>query len=525
MNATVTNLENCKKELHIEIPSQTVQTAIDTKATKYSKQLNVPGFRPGRAPVSVVKTRFFKELRDEVMSELLPQAFEEAVKEHSLKILSEPHAHDVNFGLDDSIKATFVFETAPDFELADYKNLSLTKFVRQIGDEDVDKAIEMLRESRAEMVPVEDRDAQAGDVVSITVSGNVDPDYLPPVEEKTDEAKAEEAAASEAEKSEEGETVAAASEAEAADHAHHDHAHGHAHEHDHEEDDEDDEEIVDEVKDVNLDIDLGSATTLEEFKEALLGTHTGDSREATVTYPKDYDSPVYANRRWHYNMEVTAVRQKEVPELNDEFAKEIDEKYNNVEELRAGLRDNLETNAKQVSENRLRDEALAKLSADYSFEVPEELLKKQMQQRMTDYIQSLMAYRIDPRAMNLDWQSMYEGQREQAIKDLRGFFLLEKVADNEKIEVSEEEVESEVEKMAEASGQSMSVLMARLTKENSLDTIKGQIRHQKALDLIIASADIKEVEDKEETDAGASVAAGGDEESQAGESLEGEANP
>ena len=372
MNATVTNLENCKKELHIESPSQTVQTAIDSKATKYSKQLSVPGFRPGRAPVSVVKTRFFKELRDEVMSELLPQAFEEAVKEHSLKILSEPHAHDVNFGLDDSIKATFIFETAPDFDLAEYKNLSLTKYVRQIGDEDVDKAIEMLRESRAEMVPVEDREAQAGDVVSITVSGNVDPDYVPPVEEKTDEAKAEEAAASEGEKSEEGETVEAASETEAAEHTHHDHDHDHEHDHDHdhEDDEEDDEEIVDEVKDVNLDIDLGSETTLAEFKEALLGTHTGDTRETTVTYPKDYDSATYANRRWHYNMEVTAVRQKEVPELNDEFAKEVDEKYNTVEEMRAGLRENLEANAKHVAENRLRDEALAKLSADYSFDVP-----------------------------------------------------------------------------------------------------------------------------------------------------------
>ena len=519
MNATVTNLENCKKELHIEIPSQTVQTAIDNKATKYSKQLNVPGFRPGRAPVSVVKTRFFKELRDEVMSELLPQAFEEAVKEHSLKILSEPHAHDVNFGLDDSIKATFVFETAPDFELAEYKNLSLTKYVRHIGEEDVEKAIEMLRESRAEMVPVEDRPAQEGDVVSVTVSGKVDPDYAPPVEEKTDEAKAEEAATAEGENSETAEAQVA-SEAENAEEHDHEHDHDHDHDHDHEEE-EDEEEIIDEVKEESLDIDLGSETTIPEFKEALLSTNPGDTREVTVTYPKDYESKSYANRRWNYQLEVTAVKVKEMPELNDDFAKEVNEKYNNVEELRASLRENLEANAKRVSENRLRDEALTKLSVDYSFDVPEELLKKQMQQRMTDYIQNLMSYRIDPRALNLDWQGMYEEQRGQATKDLRGFFLLEKVADAEKIEVSEEEVEKEVEQMAEASGQSMSMLMARLTKENALDTIKGQIRHQKALDLIIASADIKEVEDvEEEADAEASVATGGDEERQAEEPVE-----
>src|SRR5262249_38234200 len=248
-------------------------------------------------------------------------------------------------------------------------------------------------------------------------------------------------------------------------------------------------------------------------------------REVTVTYPNDYDSKSYADRRWHYEMEVSAVKVKEVPELNDDFAKEVNEKYNNVEELRAGLRETVQANAKRVSENRLRDEALAILTTDYSFDVPEELLKKQMQQRMTDYIQNLMAYRIDPRALNLDWQGMYEEQRGQATKDLRGFFLLEKVADAENIEVGEEEVEKEVEEMAEASGQSMSMLMARLTKENSLDTIKGQIRHQKALDLIIASADIKEVEDVEkeeaESDAEASVTTtGGDEERQAEEPIE-----
>jgi len=529
LNATVTNLENCKKELQIEIPSQSVQSAIDTKATKYAKQLSVPGFRPGRAPVSVVKTRFFKELRDEVMSELLPQAFEEAVKEHSLKILSEPHAHDVNFGLDDSIKATFVFEAAPDFELADYKNLSLTKYVRQIGDDDVEKAIEMVRDARTEMVPVEDRTAQEGDVVSVTVSGKVDPDYMPPVEEKTDETKAEEADATEGEPSDasDADDVQAANDEtvttdEAAEHHHHDdHDPAHDHDHDEEEDDEE-EEIVDEVKDVTLDIDLGGETTLAEFKEALLGANTGDNREATVTYPQDYDSPTYANRRWQYQMEVTAIRRKAVPELDDDFAKEVNEKYNTVDEFRAGMRETLEANAKHLAENRLRDEALSKLTADYSFDVPEELLKKQMQQRMTDYIQNLMSYRLDPRALDLDWQGMYEAQREQATKDLRGFFLLEKVADAEQLEVSEEAVEEEVEKMAEASGQSMSMLMARLTKENSLDTIKGQIRHQKALDLIIASADIKEVEDVENDDAEAGVATtGGDEESQAAEPVEG----
>jgi trigger factor len=194
-------------------------------------------------------------------------------------------------------------------------------------------------------------------------------------------------------------------------------------------------------------------------------------------------------------MEVTAVRTKELPELNDEFAKSVNEKYDTVEDMRADFRERFAESAKKTTENELRDQTFDKLVAAHSFEVPEGMVKKQMEQQMSNYVNQLMQMQIDPRALNLDWKKMYEDFREPAEKSVRGFFVLDRIAEDEKIEVTDEDLNKELEPMAKAMNQTVAALKARLTREEALDTIKGQIKHQKALDLVIASADVKEEAD------------------------------
>lgn len=507
MNITVTDQEHCKKQIQIEIPSNTVREEIERKATKYARQMSIPGFRPGKAPVSVIKTRFHKELRDEVMSELLPTTFDNAIKENSLKVVSEPHVHDMKYGDDDSLSATFVFEVAPEFELPDYKKLSLTKTVRKTTDEDVDKAIEMLREGRAELAPVEDRGAQAGDTVTVMLSGKADPDYVPEEsapEESTPEAPAEDAAEATDEESaaakttsedtskaavSEKEVAAAESEAKSPD-AITDNAAAAK--------EEEKAELPSEVQEESVDLQLGAEGTLKEFDEGLAGLRPGDKKTITVTYPKTYPDPAYANRRWHFDVEVSAVRAKELPPLDEEFIAGLDENLKSADELRERIRSNFEKRNTFLSEEGLRDRAIQALVEANRFEVPEQMVEKQMQQRFNDTVNRLVSSGIDVRGLQLDWKAMIESHREQARDDVRGFFLLDRIAEAENIEVTDDDVDEEVERMAEASGQSVSLLMARLTRENALDTIRGQIRHQKALDFVINSADIKEEEAKEE---------------------------
>src|SRR5215469_11993292 len=142
LNATVIDQEHCKRQLRLEIPSDTVRTEMDRIAGELSRKVSVPGFRPGHVPKSVVKSRFRKELRDEVVSQLLPQAFSDAIKEKDLKVVGEPGLNELVFSEDESLNVVFSFEVAPSFELSDYKGLELIKPVYRVTDDDVTRAIE-----------------------------------------------------------------------------------------------------------------------------------------------------------------------------------------------------------------------------------------------------------------------------------------------------------------------------------------------------------------------------------------------
>lgn len=514
MNITVTDQEKCKKQLHIEIPSDVVLAEIDRKAKTYARRITIAGFRPGHAPVGLVKTRFHKELRDEVVAELLPTSFDNAIKEKSLKVVAEPKLDDMKFGDDNSINATFSIEVAPEFELPDYKNLSLSKHVHETTDAEVDKAIEMLREGKAELVPVEDRGAQTGDIVTISLNGKADLEYQPEEtsseetlleteaksEETTEETKSEDAAEAKSDdveatvENDNAETTIDEAETESNEveaSAENDEAESKA--------DEVEVEKLNELAEESIDITLGAEGNLQTFDEALLNAQTGEKKSVTIDYPKEYPDPNFAGRRWHFDLEVTTLRTKELPELDEEFLSGIDETVKTVEELRAKIRSNYEErNAKHV-EDALRSDAMQKLIAANKFEVPEQMVEKQTQQRFSESINNLMRSGIDVRSLDLDWKAMADSQREKALDDVRGFFILERIVEAEKIEASDEDLDEEIEMMAQASKQAVAALKARLTKEGALDTIKEQIKHQKALDLIINSADIKEVvgEEKE----------------------------
>src|SRR5689334_21717472 len=213
MNITVTDQENCKKQLHIEIPGEDVRAETDKVAGQLARSVHVPGFRPGHAPKSVIKTRFRKELGDEVVSHLLPESLQKVITDKELKVIGEPAVDDLKFGDDESINVTITVSVKPEFELADYKGLPLTKRVYKIRDEDIDKEIEQLREQNAEMVPVEERGAEAGDTATVTIVGRFEPQAAEASADDTEAATSSEAAA---DASEEKEAAEAADEAKAA---------------------------------------------------------------------------------------------------------------------------------------------------------------------------------------------------------------------------------------------------------------------------------------------------------------------
>ena len=432
MNITVTDQEQCKKQLRLEIPAETVRTETDKIAADLARKVSVPGFRPGRVPKSVVKTRFRKELRDEMLSHLLPHSLGDAIREKELKVVGEPSVEDLKFKDDESIDVTFNVEVAPEFTLSNYKELPLTRRDYKIRDEDVDSTIDRLRQGQAELVPVEDRPAQAGDIVTVNLKGQVDVD-------------ASKAA----------------------------------------------ESPVEDIEQEDLEIELGASGVLKGFTEALTGTQSGDTRAFAVDYAADYKPEKYAGRRVNYSAEVTALRVKEMPELDDDFAHSVGEEFNTLEELRSDIRSRLEKEAVQKSEAELRSSAMEKLVDRNRFDVPEYIVDKQIDSRMKALFRQMSSQGMDPRLLKINWETIREGQQERAEREVRGSFILERITETEKIEVSEEELAAEIKQYADSIGQTEEVLRARLTKENTLDSIGEQVKHRKALDLVIASAEIR----------------------------------
>jgi trigger factor len=500
MNITVTDQENCKKQLRVEIPGDAVRAETDKVATEFARQVTVPGFRPGRVPKSIVKTRFRKELRDEVLSHLLPHSLSDAIREKDLKVIGEPSIENLNFGDDESIDVTFTVEVIPEFQLSNYQSLPLTKRVYKIRDEDVEQTIERLREGQAELVPVEDRGAQKGDIVTTNITGNFEPAAaVEPAAEATAEPATTEASATTGESTTTDESAATTEGGGADDSTTGDlvtaeaetqmssgeetTAQGEASKEANKKDEE--------VKQQDVEIELGGKGVLKEFTDALMGARTGDTRTLTVEYPADYKPEQYAGRRLNYSAEVTAVRAKELPEANDEFAQSVGEDFKTIDELRSDIRSKLEHEAEHRTDSEMREALMEQLVDRNQFAVPEFIVEKQIDSRLQMFFRQLANQGLDPRQLKIDWQDMREAQRERAEREVRGTLILSRISDAEKIEVSDEELDRELEQFAASTNQSIDVLRARLTKEGALDSIKEQVRNRKALDLVIASAEIR----------------------------------
>ena len=438
MNATVIDQEHCKRQLRLEIPSDTVRTEMDRIAGELSRKIRVPGFRPGHVPKSVVKTRFRKELRDEVVSQLLPQAFGDAVKERELRVVGEPGLEELAFGDDESINVLFSFEVAPSFELADYKNVELVKPVYKVTDDDINKALDSLRDKQAELVPVEDRSSASGDIVSVSMEGQV-------------------ASAG-------GETLASGG------------------------------STSDQLSRREYDVDLSGEGVLSEFTSGLSDKRPGDTVSFAVEYPDDYSSKSLAGRHVDYTGEVVAVRRKQLPELDDEFAAGTNDEFKTLDDLKAHIKADLAGHAEERSATELQSAARDELLDRNRFDVPLVMVEQQMDSFLKSFARQMAQHYANPAQLKIDWQAIRESQRERAEKSVRWAFIMNRIAELEKIEATEEDVDAEIERIAEAVNKAPAAVRANLTKENGLDSIKEQIENRKALDLVIASAQIREEE-------------------------------
>lgn len=438
MKSEVIDVSETRKELKIEIAPEVVRAAYDRISDNFSKRANVPGFRKGHAPRSVVRTRFREAIESEILQELLPAAINDAITEHALEVIGQPDLRpEETEGLkklgDEPLKVHLAVEVFPQIKLGQYRDLDAARRVRPVTDQEVENVLAGLRETSASLQPIEDRASQPGDTVTVNINGK----FLDtPGEEDIN---------------------------------------------------------VDEV-----DIVLGGEGVQPEFSDNLIEVKPDDEKTFVVNYPADFSSKGLAGKRLEYNAKVTAVRLKELPELDDEWAQSLGEELDSLATLRAKIREDLEQRANAESENRLRNGLLQKLVETHSFEVPQTLLDHQTNQNLQSVVRNMIDRGIDPRSQELNWEGARDSLKSQAERELRGSLLLDRIADEEKIEVSDEEVNTEINAYAQATRQSPEQVRSALTKQGGERSIADRLRNRKALELLVENARVTEEEWREE---------------------------
>ena len=440
MKTELKEISQTQKQIDIEIDADAVRKIYDRISDQYAKAANVPGFRPGHAPRAVVRTRFKDQIRTELLREMIPEAVQHAISEHNLEPLGEPQLNLENTeGLDDLGQKPISFNVNVEV----LPEIKLGKY----------KGIELVRRTR----PVSEEDIEQ--VISQLRENSAS---LQPVEDRGAQV---------------GDTVTA-------------NFHGVFV-------NEPDAEPIN-VEDV--DVVLGGEGVVQALTDNLTGIHADDEKTFVIEYPSDFSAKGLAGKTIEYTVKVSAVRIKELPELDDEWAESLGEEIESLADLRKRLRADLETQAQNQAEGKLRADLVRQLVDTHAFELPDRLVDHQTEHRLESVVRDMIGQGIDPRNPQLDWEKARDSLKDQAGYDLRGSLLLEEIADEEQIDVSDQEIDDEINALAEASKQSAEQVRGILTKQGGERSIAGRLRNRKTLDFLVANAKVTDKEWKEDTE-------------------------
>ncbi|WP_316571826.1 trigger factor [Neobacillus sp. YIM B06451] len=424
MSATWEKLEGNRGVLTVEVGEEKVKEALDFAFKKVVKKVNAPGFRKGKMPRPIFEKMYGVEaLYQDAIDYLLPEAYSNAIDETGIDPIDRPEIDVEQFekGFSFIFKATV--EVKPEVKLGEYKGIEVEEFDTTVTDEDVNKEIETLQTRHSELVVKEEGTAENGDTVVIDFKGFVDGEAF-----------------------EGGEAE-------------------------------------------NYSLELGSGSFIPGFEEQLVGVATGESKDVEVSFPEEYHAAELAGKPATFKVTVHEIKAKELPELDDEFAKDVDDEVETLDELKAKIKERLEHDKNHEKEHHVRDAVVEKAAANAEVEIPEVMVRNETDRMMQDFEQ-----RLQMQGMNLELYFQFSGQDEEALREqmkgdaeqrVRASLVLDAIAEAEKLEVTEEDINAELEKMAG---------MYNMTVENIVNAlggtegIKSDLQKNKAVDFLIENS-------------------------------------
>jgi trigger factor len=411
---------DCTRELVLDIPAEEVSKAYRNVTRNYQKYAKIPGFRAGKVPETVVKRRFATEIRKDVIDGLLPERFAQAVKELGVTPVGQPQVTEMTVDDGQPLHVKAVFEFIPAYSIEGYKDVTVPKPAVEITDEEFQHELEQLKESRATVEPVEE-DRPLVDGDWAEIS------YTGKVEGEEDNPG---------------------------------------------------------VKGEDSLVEIGGKDTVEAFTTALRGAKPGQQLHISATYPAEYPEAKLAGKTVDYEIDVKAIKKRTIPELNDEFAKELGA-YESLADLENRVREHLTSRKKRSVEGETKDRLFEALIQRFPFPVPETLVQEQIDARLERGLRALAAQGMQTEQMRkLDFGRLRGAQRDSATAEVKASLLLARIAHEENVEVSDEELDREIQIAALQSREPVETLRARLTEDGGLNRIREQLKREKTAQLL-----------------------------------------
>jgi trigger factor len=412
----------CERELNVEVPAEVVKNETDSIVGRYQKLARVPGFRVGKVPASVVRQRFAKENKDDVVEALLPRYLREETEKAKLEPVSQPRVTDLHMEVGEPLRFKAVFEILPEFTVTPYDDIKVETIDTNVTDEEVETALNNVRQQQATFNPVdEDRGLQDGDFAVVSFKGTP--------------------------KEAEGETEAKPVEV---------------------------EEIM---------VEIAGANTIPEFTEHLRGAKSGEQRTFDVKYADDFADKRLAGKSLSYEVNVKGLKTRSIPELNDDFAKELSTDFNTLDDLRTRLRENMKAEKEHEAQHQGKDKLVEELVKRNDFPVPESMVNDAIDTRLERGLRALAAQGMRTEDMKrMDLGRLRAGQHEAALREVKASLILDQIADQEKVEVGDEEFDRELEAFAAQSKLSVDEVRKRLSENGGLDRMRHRLRNEKTLE-------------------------------------------
>jgi trigger factor len=427
MKSEIIDVNETRRDLTIEVPSDIVDEAIGHAAAKLGKQARIPGFRPGKVPTNVIRQRFKPQIMQDVAEHLISKAVGDALVEKGVEPIATPDIKDLVLeeGKPLTFKATF--DVVPSFDPGELTTIEATEPSRAVEDEAVHQSLERIRERNARYEAVESGAVEAGHTVVIALERR-----------GTDK----------------------------------DGKQGDVDKHD------------------QVNIELGAPSNPPGFDAEVIGMTPRSNKSFTITYPEDYTIPELAGGKVDYTVNLKEIKKRVIPALDDELAKDLGD-FSSLDELRTRVREDLEHEAMHAAERQVRQDVMKQLAARVPFPVPASLVEREIDRRLEDFARRLMDQRIDPRQANIDWNAFREGQRGPATEAVGSAIVLDEIAKRDQIAVTDEDLDAELQRYAEQTGHNVASIRARLQKDGELGRLAAGLRREKAIAHVLSKASIK----------------------------------